>query len=207
MPAETDPPRRSTRFHGRVEGAAQHCAVEGCPYPGEFRAPAVRDLDAPADRPPQWRWLCLDHVREFNAGYNFFSGMSADEIAAAQRPYAGWERETRAFSSNAHAPGPKWADFTDPLDAIGVGYRQKMDAMRAEMASRQDRKALSPEDRKALRVMELGTDADRKALRTRYAALVCRYHPDHNGGDRSHEKALQDVIAAYTHLRKAPAFA
>ncbi len=207
MPAETDPPRRNTRFHGRVEGAAPHCAVEGCPYPGEFRAPAARDLDAPADRPPQWRWLCLDHVREFNAGYNFFSGMSADEIAAAQRPYAGWERETRAFSSNAHAPGPKWADFTDPLDAIGAGYRQKMDAMRTEMAARQDGKPLSPDDRKALRVMDLGTDADRKALRTRYAALVRRYHPDHNGGDRSHEKALQDVIAAYTHLRKAPAFA
>lgn len=133
--------------------------------------------------------------------------MSADEIAAAQRPYAGWERETRAFSSNAHALGPKWADFTDPLDAIGAGYRQKMDAMRAEIAGRGDGKPLSPEDRKALRVMELGTDADRKALRTRYAALVRRYHPDHNGGDRSHEKALQDVIAAYTHLRKAPAFA
>ncbi|MCH4152536.1 MAG: J domain-containing protein [Sphingobium sp.] len=205
MPAETDPPRRSPRFHGRVEGAAQHCAIEGCPCPGEFRAPATRD--APADRPPQWRWLCLDHVREFNAGYNFFSGMSADEIAEAQRPYAGWERETRAFSSNAHAPGPKWADFADPLDAIGAGYRQKMDAMRAEMALRKDGKALSPEDRKAMKTLDLAVDADRKALRERYTALVRRYHPDHNGGDRSHEKALQDVIAAYTHLRKAPAFA
>lgn len=205
MSAETDPPRRSPRFHGRVEGAAQHCAIEGCPYPGEFRAPATRD--APADRPPQWRWLCLDHVREFNAGYNFFSGMSAEEIADAQRPYAGWERETRAFSANAHAPGPKWADFADPLDAIGAGYRQKMHAMRAELAARTDGKPLSPEDRSAMRTLNLAVDADRKALRARYTALVRRYHPDHNGGDRSHEKALQDVIAAYTHLRKAPAFA
>lgn len=160
-----------------------------------------------ADRPPDWRWMCLDHVREFNAGYNFFSGMSADEIAREQRPYAGWERETRAFSSNAASPGPRWADFADPLDAIGAGFRRKMEERRAEMGMRQDGKPLSGEDRKAMRTLDLSLDAGRKELRNAYAALVRRYHPDHNGGDRSHEKALQDVIAAYTHLRKAPAFA
>jgi curved DNA-binding protein CbpA len=37
--------------------------------------------------------------------------------------------------------------------------------------------------------------------------LLRRYHPDHNGGDRSHEAALQGVIEAYQHLRKAAAFA
>ena len=40
-----------------------------------------------------------------------------------------------------------------------------------------------------------------------FAELVRRYHPDRNGGDRSHEKALQDVIAAYTALKGAAAFA
>ena len=56
-------------------------------------------------------------------------------------------------------------------------------------------------------MLGLETDADRRALRQRYADLVRRYHPDRNGGDRSHEKALQDVIAAYTQLKSAPAFA
>jgi len=200
--------RRTGRFHGRVEGHARPCAVEGCEEAGEFRAPLSRRerLDA-GDRPPYWRWLCLDHVREFNATYNFFAGMSAEEIQAAQRPMAGWERETRAFSSNAAAPPPRWADFADPLDAIGAGFRQRMDEMRAEHGLRQDGRPLSSEDRKAMRTLDLPLDADRKHLRNRYAELVRRYHPDRNGGDRSHEKALQDVIAAYTHLRKAPAFA
>ena len=72
---------------------------------------------------------------------------------------------------------------------------------------RQDGKFLSGEDRKQLDVMGLPIDADRKALRTRYTELLRRYHPDHNGGDRSHESALQGVIEAYGHLRKAPAFA
>lgn len=197
---------RQTRFHGRVAGDARACAAPGCDQPGEFRAPPL-DGSAPADRPPQWRWLCLDHVREFNAGYNFFSGMSEEEIFEAQRPHAGWERETRAFSSNAAAPGPRWADFADPLDAIGAGFRQKMREAREARAMRRDGRPLSDMDRKALRTLDLPVDADRRALRNAYSALVRRYHPDHNGGDRAHEKALQEVIAAYTHLRKAPAFA
>lgn len=207
MASSTDNRRRSPRFHGRVEGSERFCAVEGCAEPGEFRAPNRNEGDRAADHPPEWLWLCLDHVREFNAGYNFFAGMSAEEIAVAQRPYAGWERETRAFSSNAASPGPRWADFADPLDAIGAGFRKKMAEARADLGMRQDGRPLSGEDRAALRTLDLAIDADRKMLRTRYTELVRRYHPDQNGGDRSHEKALQDVIAAYTHLRKAPAFA
>lgn len=177
--------------------------MDGCDNPGEFRAPPEQVRRA-GDGPPQWRWLCLEHVRTFNAQYNFFKGMDAEEIAAAQRPYAGWERETRAFSSAAATgtPPPRWSDFSDPLDAIGARFRARM----AEARERADGKPLSSDDRRALRTLGLGGDADRKTLRVRYTELVRRYHPDHNGGDRAHEKALQEVIAAYTHLRKAPAF-
>ncbi len=188
----------SGRFHGRVEGQ-RDCARPGCAAAGEFRAPGSRG--ASFDGPGDWQWLCLDHVREFNSGYNYFSGMSSDEIEAAQTPYGGWERETRAFA-NMGAPGPRWADFTDPLDAIGARFRRPP----AE-PERRDGRELSDTDRKSLRILGLGTDADRRALRRRYAELLRRYHPDHNGGDRGHEKALQAVIEAYTQLKSRPAFA
>jgi hypothetical protein len=189
--------RRGERFHGRVGAGDRACASPGCREAGEFRAPGPRrpGFDGPGD----WRWLCLDHVREFNTRYNFFDGMSAEEIVDQQRPYAGWERETRAFSAGAH-DRPRWADFTDPLDAIGARF--------AEIRKpRADGRPLSEADRRSLKVLGLGHDADRRALRQRYAELVRRYHPDRNGGDRSFERALQDVIAAYTHLRGAALFA
>lgn len=182
------------------------CAVAGCPETGEFRAPPESGNGSSSEG-PRWRWLCLEHVREFNQKYNFFTGMSADEIEAAQRPYAGWERETRAFSSNATSPPPRWSDFSDPLDAIGAKFRDRMKRAAEAERHRKDGKFVSPDDRRALDVMGLDLDADRKALRTRYTELLRRYHPDHNGGDRTHERALQDVISAYSQLRKAPAFA
>ena len=189
------------RFHGRIGSAEQFCDHPGCTEPGEFRAPADAGRRPDFDGPGDWRWLCLDHVRAFNLGYNYFTGMSADEIDAAQTPYGGWDRETRAFAANG-SPQPRWADFVDPLDAIGARFRHAPDS-----AGRKDGRVLSDGDRKALRVLGLGADADRRALRQRYLDLVRRYHPDKNGGDRSHEQALLAVIEAYASLKARPAFA
>lgn len=61
--------------------------------------------------------------------------------------------------------------------------------------------------RRALSVLGLGEDADRHSVRQRYSTLVRRYHPDKNGGDRSHEGRLGEVIEAYQLLRKSAAFA
>ncbi|MBB5684480.1 hypothetical protein FHS49_000471 [Sphingobium boeckii] len=198
---EPEQPKRHTRFHGRMEAKGRVCTQAGCNEPGEFRAPGERrpGFDGPGD----WRWLCLDHVRAFNQRYNFFNGMSPDEIEQEQRPFAGWDRETRAFTANGADRPPPWADFHDPLDAIGARFRRKAE----EMRQRDDGKPLSGENRRDLKTMGLGPDANRRDLRQRYADLVRKYHPDRNGGDRTHERALQEVIAAYTRLKGAAAFA
>ena len=191
--------RKEGRLHGRIEGQGQ-CAEPGCDAPGEFRAPTGRGPSY--NGPGSWRLLCLDHIRAFNSGYNYFEGMSSEEISAAQNPYAGWDRETRAFATAGGSVPPRWAEFTDPLDAIGARFRRA-----AAEGPRRDGRELSEPDRKALRVLGLPTDTDRRQLRLRYSELVRRYHPDRNGGDRSHEKALQAVLEAYAHLKSRPAFA
>jgi DnaJ domain len=196
-----DSKRPSDRFHGRVSGSRTVCAHSGCNETGEFRAPDPEGHPATPNGPGAYRYLCLDHVREFNAGYNWFDGMSAEEILDAQSPLNVWPSETRAFRATGADSPPKWADFKDPLDAISARFKDRMPKARV------DGLILSPEDRRALKTLGLGEDADRKALRTAYSNKVRAYHPDKNGGNRSYEKALQDVIAAYTHLKSAPAFA
>ena len=182
-------------MHGRVDGAEGFCAIPGCGQAGEYKAPVE---PANFNGPGSWRLLCLDHVREHNSAYNYFAGMTPDEISEAQTPYGGWERATRAFSVAGANPGPAWSDFTDPLEAIAARFR------RPEADPAQGR--FTGPERRALAVLGLGGDIDRTALRKRYSQLVRRYHPDRNGGDRSHEGRLGEVIGAFQLLKGAAAF-
>ncbi|QCI94889.1 J domain-containing protein [Novosphingobium sp. EMRT-2] len=195
---------RQDKFHGRVHNAGRLCNAPGCDQPGEFRAPGVRasGFDGPGD----YRWFCLDHIRAFNAGYDFFAGMTPDEILAAQSPLAGWDTHSRAFRPDAGIDAaPRWADFADPLEAIAARAKaRRQDHRNAQEAAQ---RGIGPEERAAYEVLGLAFDADRRALRSRYSELVRRYHPDRNGGDRSHEGRLQQVVEAYNRLKATRAFA
>lgn len=197
---------KNERFKGRYQGSGRGCEAAGCEEAGEFRAPGSREPGF--DGPGNWRWFCLDHVRQFNSGYNWFAGMTADEIVAAQHPVAGWARETRAFRPDGGAgAAPRWADFDDPLEAISARARNIRERAAGRSASAQEFARFTAAERDALNAMGLGGDVDRTALRQRYSELVRKYHPDRNGGDRTHEGRLGRVVEAYNLLKKSRAFA
>src|SRR6266481_5340812 len=56
-------------------------------------------------------------------------------------------------------------------------------------------------ERKALQVMGLGADATLETVKAKYKALVKQHHPDANGGDRSTEDRLIEIIKAYNYLK------
>ncbi|TXG83169.1 MAG: J domain-containing protein [Sphingomonadales bacterium] len=196
MNSSSDPPpkRKPERFHGRARSAQPGtCEWPGCTQAGEFRAPksATPERDG-------YRWYCLEHVRDFNAGYNYFEGLEPGAAQAARRGHPGWERGTRPFAHNASA-----MHIDDPME-IFAGQRG-FGAQYAEHPGAAG-KPLSPEDRASLRILGLTADATLKDIKLRYKDLVRKLHPDAHGGDRRHEAALRRVIDAYTHLAKSPAF-
>ncbi len=193
-------PRNPDRFHGRMRGSLRVCQHPRCQHPGEFRAPNPYGRPPGPNGPGDYLYFCLDHVREFNAGYDWFEGLTAEEIAAAQSPLNVWPSETRAFKANGGADSPpRWADFNDPLEAISTRFKKRMEE--AKSATQANQRTLSIEDLAALRTLGLDRHADRKAVRAAYSKLVRKYHPDRNGGDRSYEVKLQKVLAAYALLK------
>lgn len=187
----TEAPRHSPRFHGRVDlPEGTPCGHVGCDARAEFRAPASNRV---AGHVGGWQWLCLEHVRAFNAGYNFFDGMSPDAISEAQSPLAGWAHVVHDVN------GYK---FNDPLNALHGKFGQDAFAGRRTKAG----VVLADADVRALKTLGLDATAGFVSVKRAYKTLVRQFHPDANGGDRSHERRLQDVVQAYTHLRSAPAF-
>ena len=169
----------------------QACAWPDCAAHGEFRAPASNRLPGDVGG---WQYLCLDHVRAFNAKYNFFDGLSPDEIYAAQSPIAGWEKDVVRGGRMAFTFGDPHGLFDEPLRPS----RPASNGSGARWADKGDAQALGA----------LGLDRNAAAadIRRAYRALVRRYHPDSNGGDRSHEGKLQAVVNAFTHLKAAAGY-
>lgn len=188
--------KSNARMHGRVE-SGRLCAHQGCDLPGEYRAPVRRPGSAllPASGPPEYQYFCLDHVREFNARWNYFDGMTPEEVYVAQSPYPTWEREARAFAHNAASGGPDRID-----DALG------MLKWRHASVTSSGRK-LSDDERKALKVLNLDAGTTLAEIKARYRELVRRFHPDSNGGDRSQEDRLRQTVEAYDLLSASKAFA
>jgi curved DNA-binding protein CbpA len=56
-------------------------------------------------------------------------------------------------------------------------------------------------ERKALDALGLDTDASPQDVKQRFKTLVKRHHPDANGGDRSSEERLREIIQAYNYLK------
>jgi DnaJ-domain-containing protein 1 len=91
-------------------------------------------------------------------------------------------------------------DPTAAVDPLGV-YRQRFRRPQPEAPRRGPRH--SPVTIRAFVAMGLEETADAETIRARYKELVKRHHPDANGGDRSREEKLREIIHAYKTLRAA----
>lgn len=200
--------QRERGMSGVVGAGERRCDWENCSAKGVYRAPASRrQLDA-------YRWFCQDHIRLYNARWNYYDGMDADEIDAAVARDQLWGRPTWRMGEKAphsanfgqpHAEGRAWErfGFADPLDVLGENATINPGAQAASRAEVL-RRRLPKAEAAALDALGLPPDAAMADIRRRYADLVKDLHPDHNGGDRSAEDRLKSVIAAWTVLKRSP---
>ncbi|WP_237213881.1 J domain-containing protein [Falsiroseomonas oryziterrae] len=187
-------PRRSERIHlGDPEPveALRACESPGCALPGEYRAPRDRA------RLNEYRWFCLEHVREYNRAWDYYKGMGPAEIERELRSDSGWQRPTWPLG-RLGGFNPFESEYV--RDPLGVLRDTPLHKARREPPRRRDEPPA--ELRAALDVLDLAWPLDQATLRARYKDLAKRYHPDANGGDRQAEERLKDINRAYSLLRR-----
>ncbi len=179
------------------------CEWQGCAEPGLYPAPKGRGREG------EYHRFCLDHVREYNKSYNYFSGMPDEEVVKHQkadtvghRPtwFVGvnsWARDRAASYGRRQGFSYRFA-AKDPFGLFGDAGEPRPRADGAE-PPRPIRRA----ERKCLRQLNLDDSATKAEIKTRFKDLVKRHHPDRNGGDRRSEDKLREVIQAYNYLRQA----
>jgi hypothetical protein len=179
------------------------CQWKGCNAAGSHRAPRGRGKDG------QYYLFCLEHVRQYNAAYNYFDGMNDSEVQDFQKDAMTGHRPTWKVGVNAAAPG---AAPVRPAaaHAPGFGFRtldpHAFFARRAKAAREQaaeTRRQLKPLEKKSLHTLSLPAEATRVEIKARFKELVKIYHPDANGGDQRSGDKLREIIQAYNYLKQA----
>lgn len=203
--------RRRARMRsvsGAVETSTRGCEWPGCAARGAYRAPSA------PDRLQDFRWYCLDHVREYNGAWNYFAGWSEDDLDEQARADRTWERPTwnlrdgtrRRAQGWPHAEGKAWArwGFSDPLEVLGDAATRNP----GEAADRARRfRRLTLDEKRAMDTLGLPHSVEVRAeVRARYRELVKDLHPDLNNGARKDEARLARVIRAWDILRQSRSF-
>lgn len=156
------------------------CEWPGCGAQGEFRAPRARD------RLTEYFWFCLDHVRDYNAGWNYYQGMSEDEIEADIRADTVWRRPSWPFLKALHRTSFRGNPLFDDLGGPGEAPR----------SAEEQPWAGTPEGR-SLAVLELTPPVTVAEVKARYKMLVKKHHPDANGGAKAAEERFKQISEAY----------
>ena len=183
-------PRGRRGMSGEQETSQRVCEHPGCSQPGKFRAPKAPDvLD-------DFYWFCKDHVREYNLKWNFFDGTTEAEINAQMSKDKVWDRQTRTFTDpEARA----WArlGIEDPHQVLGDNATQNP----GKNGGGGTKRKLPPTERRAVEILEAKDNWSKAEIRKAYKALIKVLHPDINGGDRSQEEQLQQVVWAWDQIK------
>jgi curved DNA-binding protein CbpA len=184
---------------------AQACSWPECSKAGAYRAPKGRGREG------EYHLFCLDHVRDYNKSYNYFSGMSDDQVAAYQKASITGHRPTWSSGINAWAA----TGFRSQAESHMGGFKRDFETadpfgfFRADAGAGASGQRAEPQrpirnaERKSFGVLDLPVHSTAEEIKARFKALVKLHHPDSNGGDRGSEDRLREVIQAYNYLKQA----
>lgn len=197
MRVKSDKKKRSKGrrgMSGAFETSQRVCEHPGCEEAGKYRAPKSPDsLD-------DYYWFCKDHVREYNLKWNFFDGTTEEEFQAQIDKDRVWERETRPFRQTAEERAWARLGIDDAHQVLGSN------ATRNPGKGAGGGRRLPPTERKALEILEAKDHWTKAEVRKAYKGLIKVLHPDMNGGDRSDEDRLQEVVWAWDQIKDSRYF-
>ncbi|WP_420548662.1 J domain-containing protein [Curvivirga sp.] len=187
------------RKHFRV------CDHPDCTLEGEHRAPKS------SNNLQDYFWFCLEHVREYNANWNFCEGMDQSDIDTMIKTDVCWGRPTWPLGNNGGHANPKSkardasgrrpnfnGKIYDPFEIYEEATAHSAKAKKAK----QDALRSHPEMEA---YMTLGFDypADELEVKARYKELAKDLHPDLNQDNPKAVERLKSVNQAYSRLKKS----
>ena len=161
------------------------CQWNKCRNVGKYRAPTERD------NIKNFKWLCEKHIVLFNKNWNYFEGMSENEIQKFIKSDLTWHRPTQKFGAADNFFNILWNN----------ALNDKFNFFNENNSINKKINGLSEKDKDALKIMELELSADWLTVQKKFKTLVKKFHPDKHAGNKQHEDKLKKITLAYSHLK------
>ena len=161
------------------------CQWNKCRNVGKYRAPTERD------NIKNFKWLCEKHIVLFNKNWNYFEGMSENEIQKFIKSDLTWHRPTQKFGAADNFFNILWNN----------ALNDKFNFFNENNSINKKIIGLSEKDKDALKIMELELSADWLTVQKKFKTLVKKFHPDKHAGNKQHEDKLKKITLAYSHLK------
>ncbi|OUX46658.1 MAG: molecular chaperone DnaJ [Candidatus Pelagibacter sp. TMED275] len=162
------------------------CDWNNCKEIGEFKAPKEKDNSK------DYRLLCINHIKEFNKSWNYFSGMNEEEIINFLKSDVTWHKPTQSFTSSDNFFKVLWQNVLNDKNDIKF---QKDSLERKKLI-------FDHNDIKSFQVLGVPVGLKWTEIKIKFKKLVKIFHPDMNAGDKKHEEKLKLITLAYTQLKK-----
>lgn len=166
-----------------TDGKAPRCEHVGCHEEGLYKAPKGRQSLH------EYRYFCLEHIREHNAKWDYFKGMDADEIEAFMKDAVTGHRPT--WEREIHAKNPQEKLYAAIDEFLNVGRRKTKPIPR-----------LGAKLEKAIALFEIAYPYNAATLKKRYKELVKLHHPDKNQGNKLAEEKFKAIVNAHKLLEE-----
>ena len=200
--------RKYEKYGGRHPHSEHACDWPECTAPGEFRAPKINSLTKAQnldEKDPDPFWFCLEHVRDYNASWDFFKDKTPDEIEGWQTGNNTWHRPTWTFGNAGAASGPDCGPDWETMevnDTTGVMSEKGKPTRQRLFDQGPLNRPLKAQDKKSLKILGVGPSSTAKEVKKAYKTLIKTLHPDIVGNDKKSANKLREVIEVYNHLKR-----
>ena len=170
----------------------KECDYFKCNKNGEFRAPKSRsNLN-------EYYFFCIKHVSEYNKSWDFYRGLSVDEIEISMRKDTVWDRPSWPLKGNPSKIIDQLNKFMENDYTLFEKDREINDFFKNKLFDEN----LTLEENKSLKVLNLKMPISVEEIKKKYKKLVKLYHPDVNANNIEAEKKFKEITEAYKILLK-----
>ena len=163
------------------------CDEINCNEIGNYKAPKSRI------KLNEYYFFCLKHIKEYNKSWDFYKGLSVDQIEFSMRKDSVWDRPSWPFKGNP----TKIIDQVNEFIGNDSDINQKKYNYDQFYRNKLIKDSLSNEENKALNVLELKLPLNLTKIKKKYKKLVKIFHPDVNDNNKEAEDKFKKINESY----------